>query len=139
MGFEIQERHLRVDKFYSLPTSEKGNCGYAAAHYTERYNHPNGSKKTLHVYFSENGTYYQITHSEANENVMRHDSEVISPFINNCINANADEALKLYEELNHIRATRWLEKTETADELDELLTQLSSNLEDKKENQLKYV
>lgn len=125
-GFVFCDRHLSVDKWYSLPSSENGACGYAAAHYTENYTHSNGSKKTLHVYFTENGTYTQIKIFEKDKE--HQDRTPLSPITKNNIEQNTFAALDLYSQLNNARANRWTKKSVQADELEEQLSLHSAQL-----------
>ena len=80
-GFVYQERHLRVDQYYSLETTVKGLNGFSAAHYTETYIHSDTAQKiTIHLYFANTQQYVQIRKTDGSQSEYRGMHEITLTF-----------------------------------------------------------
>ncbi|MDQ2994591.1 MAG: hypothetical protein M3R00_06560, partial [Pseudomonadota bacterium] len=124
-GFVFKERHLRVDKFYSLPTTFRGQNGYAAAHYTENYVKPDSTETiTIHVYYTETVPYVQIKKANGKENIEWLESESVEK---NAL-MNAFSAFEFYRNIEQMKYQRYFAALNSAEVIEKKIRQLSRTM-----------
>lgn len=124
-GFLFRERHLRVDEFYSLPTTLKGKSGFAAAHYTETYVKPGSDETiTVHVYYGDNLLYIKVKKQIGQENCEWLDETQIEK----TAKANAIDAISFYKQIEAEKCARYLNALTEADRAEKNLQRLSRTM-----------
>ncbi len=120
-GFVFVERHLRVDKLYSLPTSVKGQNGFTSAHYTENYRNPITHETiTVHLYYAEPCQYMQIRKNNGIENEVW----VEDITIEKSVQINAFEAIAFYKKLVNEKNNRHFAALKAADDAEKAIKKM---------------
>ncbi|HEV2523547.1 MAG TPA: hypothetical protein VGU44_00250, partial [Gammaproteobacteria bacterium] len=120
-GFELKERHLRIDARFANDNTLKAKRGLSRCHYTEEYVHPvTGEGKVVHVFIGENGYIsYKIKTYKLDgtrDKDVRKDSG--DAFLKKIIKNNAEPALALAKKLMDEKHDRYMKAEKKSYEID---------------------